>query len=164
MQSSIFTIPMPKKAYRNAFTFCGDRKNRSGVGVSSPNSRCSQNHQARRCGHSPFHVAPRVRSRQAKTCGFDCRGRRPMSRNARKTSEAQLAQVYVCRGGCCGPRGKGRRRVPAAWLRALSKRLKLTSSVPLTISGCLMPAVRQMLWRLILAGEPNGFGRMEQNH
>jgi len=55
------------------------------------------------------------------------------------TKRKVIAQVFVCRGCCCGQVERGRPEVPAEWLKEEWRRRGLLKRIQLTISGCLGP-------------------------
>lgn len=59
--------------------------------------------------------------------------RRPVVRNP------PLAQIFVCKGCCCGDTTRKRPEVPVDDLKAAWKAEKLNRSVQLTVSGCVGP-------------------------
>ena len=54
-------------------------------------------------------------------------------------TQAQVGQLFLCRGCCCGRTDRGFPEVPVERIKAIWKSEKLNRSVQLTISGCLGP-------------------------
>jgi predicted metal-binding protein len=55
------------------------------------------------------------------------------------TKRRVIAQVFVCRGCCCGQIERGRPEVPVEWLKQEWRKRGLLKRVQLTVSGCLGP-------------------------
>ncbi|HUY87862.1 MAG TPA: (2Fe-2S) ferredoxin domain-containing protein [Pirellulales bacterium] len=54
-------------------------------------------------------------------------------------TQSQLAQLFLCRGCCCGQTARGLPEVPVERIKAIWKAEKLNRTIQLTISGCLGP-------------------------
>jgi hypothetical protein len=64
-----------------------------------------------------------------------------------------LAQIFLCRGCCCGQLERRNPLVPVDEFKALWKTEKLNRSVQLTVSGCLGPCERA---NVVLVMAPGG--------
>lgn len=54
-------------------------------------------------------------------------------------TQSQLAQLFLCRGCCCGQTARGLPEAPVERIKAVWKAEKLNRTIQLTISGCLGP-------------------------
>jgi len=73
---------------------------------------------------------------------------------------AQLAQVILCKGCCCGQTERGRPPVPIDEFKTIWKAEKLNRSVQLTVSGCLGPCKLANVVLVMSAGQSQWFGRL----
>jgi cobaltochelatase CobN len=71
------------------------------------------------------------------------------------------AQVFFCRGCCCGRTDRGLPDVPVDRIKSAWKAEKLNRGVQLTISGCLGPCDHPNVALVLTAEGAQWFGRIE---
>jgi cobaltochelatase CobN len=75
-------------------------------------------------------------------------------------TQAQVAQIVLCRGCCCGKTERGFPAVPVERIKALWKTEKLNRTVQLTVSGCLGPCDVPNVVLVLTAAGPEWFANI----
>jgi hypothetical protein len=75
-------------------------------------------------------------------------------------TQAQVGQLFLCRGCCCGKTERGFPDVPVERIKAIWKAEKLNRSVQLTISGCLGPCDVPNVVLVLTASGPAWFANI----
>ncbi|HEV3343248.1 MAG TPA: (2Fe-2S) ferredoxin domain-containing protein [Pirellulales bacterium] len=75
-------------------------------------------------------------------------------------TQRQVAQIFLCRGCCCGQTERGFPAVPVERIKARWKAEKLNRSVQLTVSGCLGPCDVPNVVLVLTAAGPEWFANI----
>lgn len=75
-------------------------------------------------------------------------------------TQRQVAQIFLCRGCCCGQTERGFPAVPVERIKACWKAEKLNRTVQLTVSGCLGPCDVPNVVLVLTAAGPEWFANI----
>ena len=72
-----------------------------------------------------------------------------------------LAQIFLCKGCCCGQTERKHPPVPIEDFKAIWKAEKLNRTVQLTVSGCLGPCKMANVVMVMAPGQIKWFGNIQ---